>query len=93
MVSGSTPRRIKPLRKHTQLRAIEGLARPHGGVFVCRTGPSLVPRVLRRLHYQSRSDLSVAEATYVVVLPTISGQSHLVLPENHRFLALERERS
>jgi hypothetical protein len=41
MVSGSNPRRIEPLRKQTQLRAIEGLARSHEDVLVCRTCPSL----------------------------------------------------
>jgi hypothetical protein len=41
MVSGSNPRRIEPLRKHTQLRAIEGLARSREDVLVCRTCSSL----------------------------------------------------
>jgi len=39
-------------------------------------------RVLRRLHPQNRSDLSVASAAYVVVLPSVNGQSDLALPEN-----------
>jgi hypothetical protein len=39
MVSGSTPRRIQPLRKQIQLRAIEGLRQSHGTLPVGRSVP------------------------------------------------------
>ncbi len=61
--------------------------RDQTGAYLFVVCAPLFQRVLCRLHYRNRNDLSVVQTMHVVVLPTVSGQSDLALPENHLPLA------